>query len=477
MAWLIALVVVPLAAFFQQYTLWLGSARLDTAPAEIRNSEAVSPPEVSDLVINAKYLVKFIHFIDEGTWDGDEPWAEELAAAAEDELAVEIMSELEPMAVSRTERVQLAIVAGELLGPEAALERLTALQAEVSPGGALAGDITWLRKLYTDGPHAVDPGARDSLIERHGWFGQLALSLDAPVSDPLRWSAVSGFKRIAAFELLADTGMVLSFLLGIVLIIILGIIAGKHGLRLHFEPPEPGGTVYLETFTLFAAGFVLFLALFLFLFGLHAEGTTTALVVMEVVTWGLFLTLLYPIVIAKMPIRRVMRDLGLHRGEGFFKEVWCGLVGHVAGIPITWMVAVIMVVIALVTDGGQSEAQGLEGYPIFESPAGDSWLYVWIGAASAIIWAPLLEEIMFRGALYRHLRSRWRVPLSALVSAAVFGMVHPYTTSGIVQVAFGGLVYAGLREWRGSLIAPITAHALHNGTIMFIQIGMLMIIE
>lgn len=490
LAWLVALVLVPLAMFFQQYTLWLGSATLENAPLEVRASEVAQPPEVSALAINAKYLVKEMHFLQDGSafgeWDVDEEgWEEEPAGGDFSDSEVldvpdwgaEVVAQLEPDAVSRTERLRLAIVAGEVQGAEAALARLAALEEEVAAGGELAAELASLQKLYAEGAHTLDERAQRSLVARHGWFGELALSFNAPDADPLRWKVVSGYGRIAAFEIAAGLGMAGSFVLGIIAIIALGAIIGRHGLVLHFEPPEPGGSVYLEMFCVFVGGFVLLLSLFLFLFGLHAEGTTTAMVVMEIMTWGLFVAVLYPVLVAKMPIRRVLHDLGLHRGRGIFKEIACGLVGHIAGIPIIWFVTMIMYIVDLVAGGAQQEAQGLEGYPIFESPAGDTWLYVWIGAASTVIWAPVLEEIIFRGALYRHLRSRWRVPLAALACATIFGMVHPYTTAGMVQVAFSGAVFAALREWRGSLIAPMTAHALHNGTIMFVQVGVLWAIQ
>jgi len=38
-------------------------------------------------------------------------------------------------------------------------------------------------------------------------------------------------------------------------------------------------------------------------------------------------------------------------------------------------------------------------------------------------------------------------------------------------------VYALLREWRGSLIAPITAHMLHNGFLMFTELAVLAAID
>jgi membrane protease YdiL (CAAX protease family) len=64
-----------------------------------------------------------------------------------------------------------------------------------------------------------------------------------------------------------------------------------------------------------------------------------------------------------------------------------------------------------------------------------------------------------------------------LVTAAVFGMVHPYTTAGLVQVGMIGIVFGLLREWRGSLIAPMVAHALHNGTIAFTTVMIMAAID
>lgn len=88
-----------------------------------------------------------------------------------------------------------------------------------------------------------------------------------------------------------------------------------------------------------------------------------------------------------------------------------------------------------------------------------------LGLLSAVVWAPIVEETLFRGALYRFLRTRIGVVAAVLLSAAVFGAIHPYGGTGLVHVAVLGVLFACLREWRGSLIAPVVAHALHNGSI------------
>ena len=98
---------------------------------------------------------------------------------------------------------------------------------------------------------------------------------------------------------------------------------------------------------------------------------------------------------------------------------------------------------------------------------------VWVMVLSMVVWAPLLEETMFRGALFRYLHPKLRVWGTVLATAAVFGMVHPYTTSGLVNVASMGVVFGLLRQWRGSLIAPMVAHAIHNGVIALVTVLMI----
>ena len=98
-------------------------------------------------------------------------------------------------------------------------------------------------------------------------------------------------------------------------------------------------------------------------------------------------------------------------------------------------------------------------------------------ASLIVIWAPLVEESVFRGALYRHVRSRWRglpgLVGSVVVAAGAFAIAHSYVLAGVIMVATLGGWLAMLREWRGSLIAPMTAHALHNGMILVLLLSVM----
>jgi membrane protease YdiL (CAAX protease family) len=69
---------------------------------------------------------------------------------------------------------------------------------------------------------------------------------------------------------------------------------------------------------------------------------------------------------------------------------------------------------------------------------------------------------MFRGALFHHLRRRWNWVVSAGFSALIFAAVHPQGWTAIPVLGSLALVFAAVREWRGSAIAPMTGHFIQN---------------
>jgi membrane protease YdiL (CAAX protease family) len=87
--------------------------------------------------------------------------------------------------------------------------------------------------------------------------------------------------------------------------------------------------------------------------------------------------------------------------------------------------------------------------------------------------APLIEELMFRGALYSALRNYFSAALAIPVSALLFAAIHPQGVIGLVPLTFIGMMLAFLREWRGSLVAPMLAHACVNaGTLIMVMLLM-----
>ncbi|MFS8524894.1 MAG: CPBP family intramembrane glutamic endopeptidase [Limnochordales bacterium] len=86
----------------------------------------------------------------------------------------------------------------------------------------------------------------------------------------------------------------------------------------------------------------------------------------------------------------------------------------------------------------------------------------------AVVLAPVSEELFFRG--YLHAVFRHRAPGHALfLSSLVFAALHLYIIH-FVPVFFIGLLLAALYERRGSLIAPIVAHAFSNGVVALVSL-------
>lgn len=86
----------------------------------------------------------------------------------------------------------------------------------------------------------------------------------------------------------------------------------------------------------------------------------------------------------------------------------------------------------------------------------------------ATVVAPFIEEIMFRGALYSGLRSYFKAPFAIVSSALLFAAIHPQGAIGMLPLTLIGMFLAFLREWRGSLVAPMLAHACVNGGTLII---------
>jgi membrane protease YdiL (CAAX protease family) len=111
-------------------------------------------------------------------------------------------------------------------------------------------------------------------------------------------------------------------------------------------------------------------------------------------------------------------------------------------------------------------------HPIVEQiAAGDIGIIIFV-LLTACIGAPIIEETVFRGVLYRHLREmslktkRWiSVIMATLVNSFIFAAIHPQGWTAIPVLAALAVGFSWAREWRGSLVAPMTMHAMNNGFI------------
>ncbi len=194
------------------------------------------------------------------------------------------------------------------------------------------------------------------------------------------------------------------------------------------------------------------------------------------VVYGLAIVipLLWPL-IRGISWRAFFGSMGIHRGKGVLREVGAGVVGYVGVLAIASIGILLTLVLAFVVNHinaatAISQEGGAPVGPVTHPIVG--WIYEggWkvriLCFLLAAGFAPLFEEMFFRGALHRALRGRFRFLPAALITGVIFAALHPQGWMGIPALASIGIGFSLLREWRDSLIAPMVAHAINNGVLV-----------
>lgn len=324
---------------------------------------------------------------------------------------------------------------------------------------------------------AIDEAAWDALIERHGWFAELARVSGRPAGDPDRAALLAGGRALLGLILLLCTILVVVAIGGLSASIWLIVMLATRRLRFWFVPPLTGGSVYLEV----VAAFILaFLGTQVMAVGLGAVPALADYMV-EValaIQWLVLIVVFWPL-LRGVSLNQWRRDLGLIAPRGLLREIGAGFVGYLAGLPLLVAAGVLGVVLKQLQDTLFKDQipYTTGGNPVLEMISdGGVWQIVLL-VTLATVWAPLVEEVVFRGCLFRHLRGRLGFLLAAPLSALAFGLMHQYELVLLGPVLALGVTFAFIREWRGSLIGAIVMHALHNGTLMFFFISIVRLSE
>jgi membrane protease YdiL (CAAX protease family) len=430
-----------------------------------------------------------------------------------------VLSQLESegVALIPEDKVRVIMLAGEFAGDEAALERIALLRAEIAERRASGvesesdtrqiedGDIEFtiaesltikdldviddelitielnaLETIYTVGIDALEPEQIKQLQDRYGLIGKVAVTHGLSDTDPSRAPLITGIMPLVLFMLLVGCVILLGPLLGLILLIfgVVQLSMGKMKYRNHV--PMKGGSVFLETYAVFVGGF---LVMAVGTFYVAYSGNPALAGFSLLAQWVLLLTVLWAL-IRGMNSSEWRQAIGLHAGEGVFKEIGCGIVAYLASIPIYIIGVIITIILLLVSEliktsmnpGAPIDPEPVTN-PIFEIVASGDILTIVMLYVLATVWAPLAEETIFRGALFRHLRSSMHWVFAGLISAFLFAFMHDYGPLMVAPLIALGFMFAFMREWRGSLIAPITAHFLHNFTLMTFMIVLVQLIK
>ncbi|MEM9372383.1 MAG: type II CAAX endopeptidase family protein [Planctomycetota bacterium] len=401
-----------------------------------------------------------------------------------------IVDTVDGFAESSADRVRTAMFAAELLGADAGLERIETARADLfkqqldlateqideeiksvrDAAFELAlEELDILEAVYTIGPDALDQAARDQLVARYGVFGEHTLTWGG---EPESRTGVLGLPWLFILIVIAFAAIIgVAILAGFVLFIMGLVWFSKPQTRLHNPVPVPGGSVMLETYAWFVGAFFVYVVAATAV-EYHAPGYALWTLPVQ---WLLMLIPLWPL-LRGMRSRQWRLAMGLTRGQGVFREIGAGFVAYLASLPVFLVGVGITLVVVLTQMAIQASNSGGPPPPPPSNPivdligSGNVMVIVFI-VALATIWAPITEELVFRGALFRHLRARVIWPIAALVSAVLFAYMHSYGPLLVAPLIALGFMFAFMREWRGSIIAPITAHFLHNGTLMAMMVS------
>jgi membrane protease YdiL (CAAX protease family) len=411
------------------------------------------------------------------------------------------------------QRLRCAILAGELEGPKQALEELAKLdkltaEGHLTPAAQERHLARLLERQYkaresstpTQGAVLL-PAEKEELREQLGWFGRLALTSpgddpDAPerreVIAPARRSLVGAITMMSVFGL--------GGLLGAVLLVTLVVLALMGYLRGGMSPTAGHGGIYAETFACYMALYIGLSYLARFLPG-EWDGMLVSAALMllslTVLVWPLLRGLSWQQVCAdigwtrgRQPAARGRLLRGLpwlrHRLQGRggrpLVEVLLGPACYLSALPGLLGGALFLVLMQTVRRSlglGPDEFSPGENptHPIVHEVAnGTFWMRAQVLFVAAVC-APLVEETMFRGVLYRHLRdafvpeagSRRRrilgVLLAMLLVSFVFAVIHPQGLLAVPALMSLALGFNLFREWRGTLVPAMIAHGINNALV------------
>ena len=92
---------------------------------------------------------------------------------------------------------------------------------------------------------------------------------------------------------------------------------------------------------------------------------------------------------------------------------------------------------------------------------------------TAGLLAPVVEELVFRGFLFRAWQAAWGWVAAALASSLVFGLFHGL----VVPQMLGGLVFVAAMRRTGSIRTNIYTHALFNFSLWYPLLGQFLLPE
>jgi membrane protease YdiL (CAAX protease family) len=337
--------------------------------------------------------------------------------------------------------------------------------------------VMW-HEIYTDNvnPAKVDQYAKRIREVKMGPTESLALAQlylnsgnDKLAKKELRVASARATKSVPL--LLVVTGlMVLAGLVGIVLIILMIVYWNRLFVHSKVEKPDavPSDSLF-KGFSIYIAIMILVQVGASYLLAPIMEKASSPhrlvfyayLISLSTGVGGILTTVLFRSTLHHAG--GTLKSVGFS-AKDFSKNVLWGFAGYCVTLPLLGLGAAVSYLLS------KTLLKGIEtpDNPVTKLFTSSNSMVIVLAIVSASVFAPLFEELYFRGALYKGLRSHLGIAGSVLISGIAFAVLHPLPAAFFPIMAIG-VVFALLAESRQSLVPSIAAHALHN-TVLFLML-------
>jgi len=406
--------------------------------------------------------------------------------------SVEVLSEVPDVlnAGPYEQRLCYSILVNELESSEKANEYLDDLEDTVEVHELeLTEDQLRLKSLVRDLIQQYESGNLDSslvteqdreFLERKlQWLGKLALF---PTGTPQKTERSDVLSEATGILIASLVGMLaglaacfLGFLLAILFVVMLA--NRKIGSGFFFYGTDHN--IYIETFALWM---LIFFGVSIILGWLGIVDPQYGLLLQPVIFFGSLIALVWPVV-RGIPFSQVRQDIGW-TARNPVKEVLLAVPAYLTIIPFlipgVIVAAVLMSILSGVQEAPEFARQVAPGHPIQDHIAEGGAATIFLIFLTACIAAPIVEETMFRGVLYRHLRGltanwqRWAsLLMAAIVNGVIFASIHPQGIFGVPMLTTLAIGFSFARETRGSLVSPMVMHGIHNSLVTCVMLVIL----
>lgn len=387
---------------------------------------------------------------------------------------------------SYEQRLCNAAIINEMEGPIAALNYLDELQQKVTDNQfersqrqiEMESSTRRLLESYRGGDLDQDiltDQEQNQLKDRLGFCGDLLLHPPGSDTDDRKQLALQS-QTVTVVAVVGVVMAILFFLFGIValLFILTYVLTGSSPSR--FVATEVNHNVYVETFALWLVAF----------FGVqmlvqHLELLKTIdqrMIANPIFFFGSLIVLIWP-VLRGVTVSQLLSDIGW-KPKYFFRNTLLTVPAYAAWLPAVlvgfFFVFVLMGIAPLPTTAGEFSVPSMPGHPIQQVLANGNTL-TWVTIIiAACIAAPIVEETMFRGVLYRHLRGLTMkhgltisIIASAVLNGVIFASLHPQGILAVPLLTTLAIGFSLVREWRDSLWTSILMHAFNNSMVTLVM--------